>query len=90
VERVLEAFTREVRDLYGADLVAVVLFGSAATGEHAAGASDINVAVVLRIGRGSRRPCSSIRRPSSAPSMSSPSSSSTCRSGTGFCAGQIC
>ena len=48
MERVLEAFTREVRDLYGADLVAVVLFGSAATGEHAAGASDINVAVVLR------------------------------------------
>jgi hypothetical protein len=48
VERVLEAFTREVHDLYGPDLVAVVLYGSAATGEHVAGASDINVAVILR------------------------------------------
>jgi hypothetical protein len=48
VEQVLEAFTREVHDLYGPDLVAVVLYGSAATGEHVKGASDINVAVVVR------------------------------------------
>jgi hypothetical protein len=48
VEQILDAFTQEVRDLYGGDLVAVVLYGSAATGEHVAGASDINVAVVVR------------------------------------------
>jgi len=48
VEQILEAFTQEVHDLYGGDLVAVVLYGSAATGEHVAGASDINVAVVVR------------------------------------------
>ena len=48
MERVLEAFTREVQELYGTDLVAVVLYGSAAAGEHVAGASDINVAVIVR------------------------------------------
>ena len=48
MERALEMFTRDVHDLYGADLLAVVLYGSAATGEHVAGASDINLAVVVR------------------------------------------
>jgi len=47
-EQILEAFTREVQELYAGDLVAVILHGSAATGEHVAGASDINLVVILR------------------------------------------
>jgi hypothetical protein len=47
VEQALERFVRDVQELYGDDLVAVFLYGSAATGEHVAGRSDINVGVVL-------------------------------------------
>jgi len=47
VEQVLARFVRDVQDLYGGDLVAVFLYGSATTGEHVAGRSDINVGVVL-------------------------------------------
>lgn len=48
MEQILEAFTREVQELYAGDLMAVILHGSAATGEHVAGASDINLVVILR------------------------------------------
>jgi hypothetical protein len=48
VERVLQQFVQDVQGLYGGDLVAVFLYGSAAAGEHVPGRSDINVAVVLR------------------------------------------
>jgi hypothetical protein len=48
VEQILQQFVRDVQGLYGGDLVAVVLYGSAAAGEHVPGRSDINVVVVLR------------------------------------------
>jgi hypothetical protein len=47
VEQALDRFVLDVRDLYGEDLVAVFLYGSATTGEHIAGRSDINVGIVL-------------------------------------------
>jgi len=48
VEQVLQEFVQQVQELYGGDLVAVALYGSAAAAEHVPGRSDINVAVVLR------------------------------------------
>jgi len=48
VEELLQGFVRDVRALYEDDLVTVLLYGSAATGEHVPGRSDINVAVILR------------------------------------------
>lgn len=48
MEQVLQEFIQDVQGLYGGDLVAVFLYGSATTGEHVPGRSDINVAVVLR------------------------------------------
>ena len=47
MERVLSEFVQDVQQLYGNDLVAVILYGSAAVGEHVPGRSDINLAVVL-------------------------------------------
>lgn len=47
MEQALDRFVLDVRDLYGEDLVAVFLYGSATTGEHIAGRSDINVGIVL-------------------------------------------
>ncbi len=47
MELALDRFVRDVRDLYGSDLVTIFLYGSATTGEHVAGRSDINVAIVL-------------------------------------------
>ncbi len=47
MDQMLADFVREVQDLYGSDLVAVFLYGSAAAGEHVAGRSDINVGIVL-------------------------------------------
>jgi predicted nucleotidyltransferase len=47
MEQVLKEFVGEVQHLYGGDLVAVFLYGSAVTGEHVPGRSDINVAVLL-------------------------------------------
>jgi hypothetical protein len=48
VEQVLQKFVQDVQGVYGEDLLAILLYGSAATGEHVTGRSDINVAVVLR------------------------------------------
>jgi hypothetical protein len=48
VKQVLEQFVQDVEGLYGEELVSAFLYGSAATGEHVAGRSDINVVVVLR------------------------------------------
>ncbi len=48
VEQNLQDFVEDVRGLYGEDLVAIFLYGSAAAGEHVPGRSDLNVAVVLR------------------------------------------
>ncbi len=48
MEQKLKAFVAEVQHLFGAELISVFLYGSAATGEHVADHSDINVGVVLR------------------------------------------
>lgn len=48
MEQLLQKFVQETQDLYGEDLVAVFLYGSAAADEHVPGRSDINVAVILR------------------------------------------
>ncbi len=48
VEQSLQTFVQDVQGLYGEDLVAILLYGSAAAGEHVHGRSDLNVAVVLR------------------------------------------
>ena len=42
-----ESFAAELGSVYGTGLVSVVLYGSAARGEHRAGASDLNVLVLL-------------------------------------------
>jgi predicted nucleotidyltransferase len=48
METILREFATEVRDLYGEELVAVFLYGSAASGGHVVGRSDINTGIVLR------------------------------------------
>lgn len=48
MEQVLQRFVGEVQGLYGEDLLAIFLYGSAAAGEHVPGRSDFNVGVVLR------------------------------------------
>lgn len=48
MEKILEGFVQDVQGLYADDLLAILLYGSAATGEHVAGRSDINTAIVLR------------------------------------------
>ncbi len=48
MEQVLQEFVQDAQELYGGELVAVYLYGSTAAGEHVAGRSDVNVAVVLR------------------------------------------
>jgi hypothetical protein len=47
VKQILDDFVQDLQRLYGSELVAVFLYGSAAAGEHVPGRSDINVAVVL-------------------------------------------
>ncbi len=48
MEQILQQFVGDVQGLYGGDLVAIFLYGSAAAGEHVPGRSDINIVVVLR------------------------------------------
>lgn len=48
MEQVLQKFVQDVQSVYGEDLLAILLYGSAAAGEHVAGRSDMNVAVILR------------------------------------------
>ena len=48
METILQEFVTEVRDLYGEELIAVFLYGSAASGGRVPGRSDINVVIVLR------------------------------------------
>ncbi len=48
MEQLLTAFVQDVRGIYGEDLLAVFLYGSAAAGEHVPGRSDVNVVVILR------------------------------------------
>lgn len=48
LESDLTAYTDDVRSAVGADLVGLVLYGSAAGGDWVAGRSDVNTAVVVR------------------------------------------
>lgn len=48
MKKILEGFVQDVQGLYADELLAILLYGSAATGEHVTGRSDINVAIVLR------------------------------------------
>ncbi len=48
MERVLNQLTQKLRDTYGERLVSVLLYGSAAVGDHEGRYSDINVLCVLR------------------------------------------
>lgn len=43
-----EEFARELENTFGAELVSVVLYGSAARGDYREGVSDLNVLVLLR------------------------------------------
>jgi hypothetical protein len=47
VEQILSGFVQDAQHLFGNELVAVFLYGSAASGEHVSGRSDLNVVVVL-------------------------------------------
>jgi len=47
METVLADFTARLKDLFGNDLLSVVLYGSAARGTYRKGVSDINVLVLL-------------------------------------------
>ena len=48
-----EEFARRLADAYGEELVAVLLYGSAARGDFREGVSDLNLLVLLRdAGRG--------------------------------------
>ncbi|HAH06553.1 MAG TPA: hypothetical protein DCM05_08510 [Elusimicrobia bacterium] len=44
----IKSFVQGLQDLFAEDLVSVILYGSAARGGHVAGASDVNVLVILR------------------------------------------
>jgi predicted nucleotidyltransferase len=46
-EEVLQGVVDDYREVFGEDLVAAILYGSAATGEYIAGKSDINFMIVL-------------------------------------------
>lgn len=47
VRGILDDFVKGLRDIYGDGLVAVILYGSAASGEYSSANSNINLAVVL-------------------------------------------
>lgn len=47
-ERTLHGFTREVRDLYGEDVISVILYGSAVGQDYIPDVSDLNLLVVLK------------------------------------------
>jgi len=46
-EKVFEQFAKEITELFGKDVVSIILFGSAATEEYSPKKSDINFLVVL-------------------------------------------
>lgn len=48
MEAILQEFASEARELYGEELIAVFLYGSAVSGGHVPGRSDLNVGIVLR------------------------------------------
>ena len=48
LEETLRSFTEDIRGLYGDTLLAVVLYGSAASGEYVRGKSNINSLILLK------------------------------------------
>ncbi|MFA5145803.1 MAG: hypothetical protein WC515_00260 [Candidatus Omnitrophota bacterium] len=48
IAKVTGDFVGRLKDIYGEDLVSAVLYGSASRGEFSKGASNVNIAVVLR------------------------------------------
>ncbi len=61
-------FSRDLKEIFGEDLISIVLYGSGATGEYRPGTSDINFLVVLKdtsvqsLGRGMKLAASWRRR----------------------------
>jgi predicted nucleotidyltransferase len=47
-ERLLQSFTREVRNLYGDDVTSVILYGSAVGPDYIPGVSDLNILIALK------------------------------------------
>lgn len=47
----LEGYVASLDELFGEDLISVVLYGSAVRGDYVAGVSDVNILVVLRDAR---------------------------------------
>jgi predicted nucleotidyltransferase len=48
LEKAIDSFKDDCHQTYGDDLVSVIIYGSAASGEYVAGHSDLNFLVVLR------------------------------------------
>ena len=48
IERLLADFVNRARDIYRDELVSIILYGSAASGEFSARHSNVNIAVILR------------------------------------------
>lgn len=48
VDEIVGRFAEDVKQIYGDDLLAVILYGSAASGEHVEGRSNINCLVLLK------------------------------------------
>lgn len=47
-EQTVRGFTREVRDLYGEEVISVILYGSAVGPDYVVGVSDLNLLVIFR------------------------------------------
>ncbi len=47
-EQSIQSFTRQMQELYGEDLISLILFGSAAGGDYVPGRSDLNFLIVLK------------------------------------------
>jgi hypothetical protein len=49
-EEIFEEFTEDFKNIFGSDLVSIILYGSGASGHYVAGKSDINFLIVLSEG----------------------------------------
>lgn len=47
-EQIVQGFTRQIQELYGEDLISVILYGSAAGADYIPGRSDLNFLIVLK------------------------------------------
>ena len=48
IKKTIEGFIKSLKGIYGDDLISVILYGSAASGEYAGKHSNINIAVILK------------------------------------------